>query len=82
MSNGIQFDPHREPPIIEEDDSVMTGLSCVGCGTRNKVKALLLKTGYQQGDSGRQVIPICELCSLNLGMQLFHIWNPGNGGSA
>ena len=79
MSRGTHFDPRREVPLVEEDTGLMTGLPCAGCGARERVKGLLLKTVYQQGENGRQVIPLCELCSLDLGMQLFHIWNPQAG---
>jgi hypothetical protein len=77
-TRGKEQMAENKVPLVEDEGKLMPNIPCVGCGKREGVKMLTFKTSYGMGsNAGRQVIPLCELCSIDLGMQLFHIWNPG-----
>lgn len=81
MSRGTRSKQNEKDLIVVEVTGMPQGhLGCVGCGTTEGVKMLGIRTSYDNPQDTRQVIPACEMCSLNFGLQLFHIWNPGATG--
>lgn len=80
MSRGTHSQQNEKDLIVTEVTGMPQGhLGCVGCGTTEGVKILGVRTSYDNPQHMRQVIPICEMCSIEFGMQLFHIWNPKAG---
>ena len=82
MSNDRTYTEEElanEVPLVEDEPDLMKRVQCAGCGTREGVKTLALKTTYGGSRNGRQILPLCEMCSIDFGMQLFHIWNPKAG---
>ena len=74
--------PEGSQPPISEYKSLVPVMPCVGCGTKDNTKTLAIRTSYGQGaNSGVQIIPICELCSIDLAIALGAIWNNGQSGN-
>lgn len=78
----MALNEENETPLVEDEPGLMAHVRCVGCGTREGVRTLVFKTSYGSGRNDRQAIPYCEMCSIKLGLQLFHIWNSHTGGAA